>query len=990
GADAVDLLARRPDDPAAAEAALALADTAWHARRGDDARHHVERGLDLARASGAKGALHRLLTLGATIANLRGEHGLARAYLDEAGAAEAAAIDDGVNVPRGGRLRVGLATEVHAVDPAMAHTKEQVEVAMAVFEPLLVADQGHPVAGLATEWVERDGALELTLRPGVRFSDGRPLDAAIVCASFARLARQRRLAPPPLLAALEGFDAFERGESEHLTGIEVLAPDRLRLRPTEPLPILPSLLTHASTAIVHGGPAGPLGTGPFRVASEGVDAGRVVLEPNPSWRGSRPPLDAVELATGLDAAALAEGLRDGGLDLVGDLFPDDLEALLADPVLHRDWVEAPQRNLYFVLLNHRGPTTADASVREALAGVLRGDDLAWRVLGRFAQPAVSRIPPGLLGHDAGRRRPRLDPAVARQRLDEAGLRRPCLRAAVHPLLRERYGLLTLRLFDAWQALDCDVEVEDLSMDAFRNAYRDNDHLDILVGRWIADINDPDDFTHGFFHSRAGRFRRWYASEAADALVETARKEADPDQRARLYGRFETLLDQEAVCVPLFHDLDVLIAGARVRGLRHAIRPPYLHYEHLAVETASRPVPAERRLGGALDVALSGRVETLDPIGDNVSATVEVVPCIFDTLTRVGDGARPEPWLAEGVESLDGGRRFRIVLRRQARFHGGRRVEARDVRSSFERLLRHLRSDLHFLLLPIRGARALRDGQAEHLAGLTVVSDRELVIELERPLAIFPALLSHPLVSVVAEDAECFDASFRDGCVGTGPFRVLRFVPGERLELERDPDHWRQDRPLAERLTFHFDIGPDAMRDRFRAGALSLASDLRPVDADALRRDPKYVVGYHEQPRLATYFLILIGSSDVFRDRSARRAFARALGRSKDLAASAGRLAIPAYGLIPPGLVGAVVDDPGPWFESRSEPGSGSPSPSLAEQVLPRDVRVAVHPVFVGQYVTFWRQLVEQVRTAGTAVDAITLEPALALDRARGGGVDMLA
>jgi peptide/nickel transport system substrate-binding protein len=47
------------------------------------------------------------------------------------------------------------------------------------------------------------------------------------------------------------------------------------------------------------------------------------------------------------------------------------------------------------------------------------------------------------------------------------------------------------------------------------------------------------------------------------------------------------------------------------------------------------------------------------------------------------------------------------------------------------------------------------------------------------------------------------SSWRDGAVGTGPFRVVSFDPGKRLELERNPYYWREGFPRSEGVVFRF-------------------------------------------------------------------------------------------------------------------------------------------------------------------------------------------
>src|SRR5262249_47619357 len=136
-----------------------------------------------------------------------------------------------------------------------------------------------------------------------------------------------------------------------------------------------------------------------------LDPGRVVVERNPGyWRAGLPRLDAIEFRPSLTASAIGRSFRSGEIDVARDLQPDDLDDILRDPRLRQGLVETPKKNTYFVLFNCRtGPHTANLALRRALSGVVRPRDLVWRTLGRFAAPAPGLIPPGMPGHDAGRR-----------------------------------------------------------------------------------------------------------------------------------------------------------------------------------------------------------------------------------------------------------------------------------------------------------------------------------------------------------------------------------------------------------------------------------------------------------------------------------------------------------------------------------------------------------------------------------------------------------
>ena len=46
------------------------------------------------------------------------------------------------------------------------------------------------------------------------------------------------------------------------------------------------------------------------------------------------------------------------------------------------------------------------------------------------------------------------------------------------------------------------------MTSFLQLWRDNDAIDLLIGRWNADYDDPDNFTHSLFHSANGALRKY--------------------------------------------------------------------------------------------------------------------------------------------------------------------------------------------------------------------------------------------------------------------------------------------------------------------------------------------------------------------------------------------------------------------------------------------------------------------------------------------------
>jgi ABC-type transport system substrate-binding protein len=952
--------------PARAVGALVLAaETAWQARRTEEARRWVERGLATARATGETENLRHLLSLAATLANLQGEHAKANEYLAEAArlGTVPGLMETTEEIPRGGRLVVALAEPVTAREPAGIRLIEEEEVLANVFETLIVTDaEGHVVPALCEGWEARDGgrAFVLRLRREVRFQDGRPLVASDVKASCERTLRLAPRDVPAAFLAIRGARELMEGSAADVPGIAVRSEHEIEIRLVEPLTIYPALLSHRRTAIARESAGGVVGTGPFRIVSH--EPGRVVLERNPDyWKGNAARLDTVEFRTGLRASAIAAGLRSGEFDLGRDLLPEDLEGIVRDPRFRSGLVEAPKENTYFVLFSSlAGPAGRSLALRRALSGVLRTQDLVWRTLGRFAQPAVCLIPPGMLGHDPGRRNPHLGRDEALELMRSAGLGPDLtLQALVHPLIQDRYGSLLKSLLAIWSELGVRLDVKNTGMADYLDAFLKGEQYDLMIGRWNADYDDPDNFSYSLFHSRAGRWRSWFSSPAADQILEEARTETRPAAREALYRRFEGLLRESVAITPLFHDIDSRLASPKVRGLRLRGTAPYVDYSTLGkAESVASVTETARTNGGTLHVPIAGAVMILDPARSDTVEQGEVVPCVFETLTRTANDARIVPWLAAEFGVEGDGRRYRFRLREDVRFHDGRRVTARDVRYSFERMLQST-GESRWLFSPMRGAKALLNGEAGDLVGFRIHSAAEFSVELEEPVSFFPALLSNPVTSVILEGSEP-GAGGSAGWVGTGPFRVVAFEPGRRLELERNRTYWRREHPRSEGLVFSFGVSPEDILAGFRSGRFSLASELLTADAEALRKEPEFASGYREIPRLITYFVVFNTHQGPLADRGLRQRLTRAVDVPRIVRRTLGRLAIPAHGLIPPGLLGY---DP---TAARLDSGGGSPEPSSA----PVELSAVMNPVFFGRYAPVARELETAVAELGVRIRVV--------------------
>jgi ABC-type transport system substrate-binding protein/serine/threonine protein kinase len=951
-------------------AILFAAETAWQGRRTEETRRWAERGLEAARSLEKSEPLTKLLSLAATVANLRGEYAKAASYLSEIERLRPRERAQDEVIPSGGTLVVAMANPIASIEPGDYETTEEHEVVANVFETLVTTDaQGGLVPLLAEKWSLEDGGktVRLRLRRGVVFSDGTPLTAPAAKRSFERSIGLSREAMPAAYAAISGIDEFVNGRAEAVSGISAVSESEIEIRLREALPLYPAFLTDGRTSMAYADPTGRvLGTGPFLITSHTADS--AVLERNPAdWKDSPSRLDRIEFRASLSASAIAAGLRSGQYDVARDLLPQDREAILRDPRFRSGLVETPKKNTYFVLFSSSGAAAASPVLRRALSDAARARDFVWGTLGRFALPATGVIPPGILGHDAGRRLPHASREKAAEMVRSAGFALPVrLRASVHPILKDQYGALTSTLFASWAELGVEVTVATSNMAEYLQSWNDTTGIDIFVGRWIADYDDPDNFTFTLFHSGNGRLRRHFSSPETDQILEEARRESRAGAREGLYRSFENLMLESAVLVPLFHDVDYRIAAPSVRGITLKSTAPFVNYTEVG-KAAEAPAPGPARAvgGGVLTVPIAGVVRSLDPSLAETVEQGEVLPNVFEGLLRETEGAQVVPWLASEVSVENDGRRYRFRLRQGIRFHDGRRLTARDVRYTFERLLANADSGRRWALAPIRGAKAILNGDATALEGFHIVSPTEFYVDLDQPISFFPVLMSDLVTSIVPEGTTHFGNSWREGSVGTGPFRAVAFESGQRLEVERNPHYWRDGFPRSEGIVFRFGVQPEEMRAEFLAGRFSVASDLLPRDAEALRQDRRYATGYKESPRLSTYFVAFNIHLPAFRNPEIRRGIKRAIDVAPLVRRTLGRMAIPASGLIPPGLLGYAPSSGRPDVDSK-----GTASAQSSDKTTSRDmveVTALVHPTFESEYAALIKELNQIFREMGFSI-----------------------
>ncbi len=351
----------------------------------------------------------KLLSLAATLANLRGEYAKAAAYqaeIEKLAPVETAPEEE---VPQGGTLVVAMANPIAATEPGTFQTNEEHGGPR---ERLRDARDDGPAGK------PRAGALRAVELRG-RGAVGSPAAAARrrVLGRRAADGRGRQGVPRTLDPALEGPDAGglrrdprrpgvpRRARAARSPGSRRARSARSRSGSRTPLPIFPVAPDRPSRR---------------RSPPAGRDRGPARSAPAPSGSPSRRPIGSsssatpapgssprrgstgIEFRASLSAPAIAEGLRVGSTRPRAGPPPAGPRG---DPP-RAAFPRGPRRDAEEEHVLRRlpdGKLRSDRTRRcgRALAGAVRTQDLVWGALGRFALPATGLIPPGILGHDAG-------------------------------------------------------------------------------------------------------------------------------------------------------------------------------------------------------------------------------------------------------------------------------------------------------------------------------------------------------------------------------------------------------------------------------------------------------------------------------------------------------------------------------------------------------------------------------------------------------------
>jgi len=253
----------------------------------------------------------------------------------------------------------------------------------------------------------------------------------------------------------------------------------------------------------------------------------------------------------------------------------------------------------------------------------------------------------------------------------------------------------------------------------------------------------------------------------------------------------------------------------------------------AVATAASLIATIPAVAATLTIGLNVSPSSMDPHFHYVGQNTGPLSHVFEPLIAQQPDFSLGPRLATSWHAVDD-RTWEFRLRAGVKFHDGSDFTAEDVQFSLHRVPLVPNSPNSFALY------------TKNIESVTIVDSLTLRITTKTPDPEFPVSMSQILVmSHVAgggsapEGTTTQELNAGQGMVGTGPYRFVEFVSGDRMTVTANPTYWGG-APTWERVVMKI-ITADASRSAAMLSGDLDATELPGESLAPLKEDPKFRV-----------------------------------------------------------------------------------------------------------------------------------------------------
>ncbi|HOV47662.1 MAG TPA: ABC transporter substrate-binding protein [Anaerolineae bacterium] len=462
------------------------------------------------------------------------------------------------------------------------------------------------------------------------------------------------------------------------------------------------------------------------------------------------------------------------------------------------------------------PIWQDVRLKQAIAAAIDREVIVDRVFEGRNTPAYHMVPPSY----PFATEPFLDKygtrnlELARQLLTEAGYsaEKPFEFDLWYP--PEHYGTTTA---DVMQVIKEQLEETGMikvtlntqNWAEYVDSFVAGDAFPVFILGWFPDFADPDNWVRPFASCLQSPDNGVnYCNDKMDELINGAAATADPAKRTELYKQLGELYAEEVPTLPLFWEPEFVTYRDGVEGVK--IGAPFeFNYNILSFGPDAKPA------SGSTDTIIIGttdEVNSLDPQDAYATHDWEVLKNTGVALLRYVPGtAELVPGAAAELPTISAdGKTYTYTLRDNLMYADGTPVKAQDYVASWNRL-NTLEGQVSGLI-------------QSYVESVEAPDDLTVVYHLKDSYGFFNVLSA--AAPFIPANPKIFPSDailqFPTTLDGIGPYQMVKYVPGEQMQLVANPNYFGEDKPIIKNVIIRYFANPTTMSNAVEKGEIDVA------------------------------------------------------------------------------------------------------------------------------------------------------------------------
>lgn len=486
-------------------------------------------------------------------------------------------------------IRFAVDQEPSTLDPAKSTTLTELDAEMAIFEGLTrLDDAGKPQPAMAERWtVSPDGKVyTFTIRPGVKWSDGKPVTAHDFEYAWKRvLDPQVAAANAYMLYILKNGEEYnnEKATADDV-GVKAVDDTTLVVTLNSPAAYFIGLTAfHAyypvRQDIVEANPdtwasnaKTIIGNGPFVLTNWQHSAEMDFVKNTQYWDADSVKLQAMEWPISESQSTRLTLVEGGAADMTVEPPVADQNRLTKLGLFK----VKPSLGTYYYVFNVQAAPFDNPKVRQAFSMVIDRKAIVDTIVHGGKIPAYAFVPPGLIDEVTGKDfraeggdLVSVNVTKAKELLKEAGY------GPNHPLppitilynTNEMHKAIAEAVQAVWQnELGANVSLQNQETKVFMSN-REEGHYQVARASWIGDYADPQTFMD-VFSDPANDAQ--YHDEAYNALMDEVHNSVDPAKRWELLHEAEKRIIDQSLVIPIYYTTTPYVANDKIAGYTWSI------------------------------------------------------------------------------------------------------------------------------------------------------------------------------------------------------------------------------------------------------------------------------------------------------------------------------------------------------------------------------------------------------------------------------------